>query len=65
MKSRSSVTDSLQDDIAVRRAGEKKTMGRFWAMTDGPWGRFSSLLHFSPWPRAAPNRRLSVMSLIR
>lgn len=27
-------------------------------MTDGPWGRFSSLLHFSPSPRASPNSRL-------
>lgn len=26
-------------------------------MTDGPWGRFSLLLHFSPSPRAL-NRRL-------
>jgi len=66
MKSRSSVTDSLQDDIAARleRAGRKKPTGRFWAMTDGPWGRFSSLLHFSPSPRAAPNGGVSVVNEI-
>jgi len=35
-----------------------KMMGRFWAMTDGPWDRLSPFLHFSPSPRSIPNRRL-------
>lgn len=55
MKSRSSETDSLQGDIAE---GGEKTTGRFWTMTDGPWGRLSPFLHFSPSPRAIPSRRL-------
>lgn len=57
MKSRSSETDSLQGDIVERRVG-KKTTGRFWAMTDGPWGRLSPFLHLSLSSRAIPNRRL-------
>lgn len=52
-RARASKGESKNGSRGKRRRIEsgKRKMGWFWAMTDGPWGRFSFPLHFSSLPR--------------